>query len=305
MPKRSGAHPKYSYTSHKMGLFARLQDLWNLYQMHFLASDSYVEDRLRELRSDIDEMHARLNFHAIGKRILEIGPGPFLTQARYFALLNEVSAIDTDVILDDLKILQLRQLIRQNGMLRALKTIVRKSLGIDRRRRNILRRQLAVDLLPHVQIVHGNVCDMTFAPSSFDLVYSRGVLHFVNAPERALHEIARVLRPGGVAFMRLHLYTSHNGSMDSRLTIGHERRLYWGHLRGLQMRPHASLNKLRLDDWHELFTTAWPGCLIKTIETNDRHVVEEADRLIAHGELAEYTREELVTSTVLSMWEKA
>ena len=39
---------------------------------------------------------------------------------------------------------------------------------------------------------------LPFEPSSFDVVYSWGVIHHAEAPERIVAEIARILRPGGV-----------------------------------------------------------------------------------------------------------
>lgn len=52
-------------------------------------------------------------------------------------------------------------------------------------------------------------CDqLSFADSSFDSVYSFGVLHHTPDPERAVREVHRVLKPGGTA--RVMLYHRHS-----------------------------------------------------------------------------------------------
>ena len=52
---------------------------------------------------------------------------------------------------------------------------------------------------PRVTVVHGDGCAMTFQDASFDTVLNLQVLEHVFEPIRMVHEIARVLRPGGHA----------------------------------------------------------------------------------------------------------
>ncbi|TMG77785.1 MAG: class I SAM-dependent methyltransferase [Betaproteobacteria bacterium] len=51
---------------------------------------------------------------------------------------------------------------------------------------------------------------LSFADDSFDIVYSYGVLHHTPAPQRAVHEVYRVLKPGGVALVMLYHRHSFN-----------------------------------------------------------------------------------------------
>jgi len=46
-------------------------------------------------------------------------------------------------------------------------------------------------------LLNADVESLPFADCSFDLVYSWGVLHHTPDTERALHEVHRVLKPGG------------------------------------------------------------------------------------------------------------
>ena len=47
------------------------------------------------------------------------------------------------------------------------------------------------------QVFHGDGTEIPFEDGSFDYVYSHGVLHHLDQPQRMVQEIFRVLRPGG------------------------------------------------------------------------------------------------------------
>jgi ubiquinone/menaquinone biosynthesis C-methylase UbiE len=49
-----------------------------------------------------------------------------------------------------------------------------------------------------------NVERLCYAKESFDIVYSFGALHHTSSPEKAVHEVWRVLKPGGVALIMLY-----------------------------------------------------------------------------------------------------
>ena len=53
--------------------------------------------------------------------------------------------------------------------------------------------------MPGVEFVHGDATDVPFEDASFDAVVAAFVLLHLGAPERAVAEAARVLRPGGRA----------------------------------------------------------------------------------------------------------
>ncbi|MGH9682165.1 MAG: class I SAM-dependent methyltransferase [Candidatus Acidiferrales bacterium] len=249
-------------------------------------------------------LRKRFSFDAVGKDVLDIGAGQYLLESRYFAVRNRVTAIDTDVIVEGFSPAKWMESLRYNGVTRTAKSLFRKLSGIDRQYDRAICEALHVSRLPHVNTVRGDACSMQFADGSFDMAFSNAVLHHLVDPRRALSEVARVLRVGGIATAGIHLYTSHNGSLDPRVMSGDDRSLYWGHLRGKNVQGNAFVNRLRLSEWREIFSAAWPGCSIETIHSHNPHVPEELGRLTAAGELSEYAREELVTSAVVAVWQK-
>lgn len=62
---------------------------------------------------------------------------------------------------------------------------------------------------------------LPFPDSSFDLVYSHGVIHHIPDTQAALREFHRVLRPGGTLLVMVY----HRGSLNYRFTIMLVRRL--------------------------------------------------------------------------------
>jgi SAM-dependent methyltransferase len=69
--------------------------------------------------------------------------------------------------------------------------------------------------------------NLDFPDESFDLVYSHGVLHHTPDTARAVHEIRRVLKPGGRAIVMLY----HRGSYNYRVGIRILRRVGAGLLK--------------------------------------------------------------------------
>ena len=67
----------------------------------------------------------------------------------------------------------------------------------DAAMRSRLERRLSHGGIPQARVVDGSAEQLPFADGTIDTVVSTLVLCTVDAPDTALHEIARVLRPGG------------------------------------------------------------------------------------------------------------
>jgi SAM-dependent methyltransferase len=239
--------------------------------------------------------------------MLEIGPGQYLSQMIFFLRNNRVVGIDLDVIAYGNKVTDYTTMLRINGARRTAKTLGRKLLGIDARYRKELFRQLGIIHSPRPDVIQMDASQMDFVTESFDCVYSRAVFHHLPEPGKAIAEIVRVLRPGGLVYVTLHPYTNPSGCLDPRLLAGGSEALgMWPHLRPEAMdrvRSNACLNKLSIPQWQRLFEAHMHGvnfiltpCAPETLDA--------ARTLHQQGKLADYSLDELTTGEFVAMWKK-
>jgi SAM-dependent methyltransferase len=297
-----------SYSS-RAGFIQSLLEGWALFNLHRRA-----HGRMRELVSDARNVEAeikrRLGVNIVGCDVLEVGPGQFLAQASYFAMANRVVALDSDVIVRGFDLVGYARMLLKNGPTRTAKTVARKLMGVDRRFRRELLEELGVKHLPRVNVQLGDVCGLRFRDSCFDFVYSRSVLHHLPNPRLAIAEIARILRPGGVSYVSVHLWTSETGCLDPRIYGPKESEVRgWPHLQpGLNVRlasPNAELNHLRIREWERVFLEKMPGARFLLTTTPDPGRLQRArDFLSQHGDKLDYTLEELVAGDFACLWKK-
>ncbi len=297
-----------SYTSGIMSLPARLKEMAALYYMHSRNIPARVRitiERLRHIERLIElQTHVRLE----NLRILDIGPGQKLTHMRYFACKNTVVGIDLDVIPQGFSPLGYVKMLRLNGITRAAKTIGRKLLKLDAKFSNELGRQLGIRRFKKLPVFNMDASNMSFPDCSFDFVYSSAVFEHISEPGAAIEEIVRVLKPGGVAYINLHLYTSDSGCHDPRIFSGQRSPLpFWAHLRPQhrdKVRSNAYLNKISLAKWLELFQSRMLGVRFEYHQHNLATLQRELDALRNVGDLLEYTNEELLTEDLAAIWRR-
>jgi len=297
-----------SYTSTRIGLSPRISEAVNLYRAHsrdIPGKAALVLRRLRETEEDVRRYAGR---ELAGLDVLEIGPGQMLKYLRYFAIRNRATGIDLDVVEDSLTMAALARMWRINGPMRTGKTMVRKMLGLDARFHREFCSQLGVASLPQPRVLQMDAEKMTFADATFDFVFSCSTFEHLSDPGKVIDQINRILRPGGVAHITLHLYTSDSGCHDPRISAGRRDELpFWSHLRpehSSKVRSNAYLNKIRLADWRELFRCKAPSVSLRTVEDQNPHVRAELARLRRDGELSNYTDEELLTVELIAMWKR-
>ena len=113
--------------------------------------------------------------------------------------------------------------------------------------------------------------NLDFADESFDLVYSHGVLHHTPDTERAVGEVHRVLRMGGVAKVMLY----HRDSYNYRVNIRMLRRAG----------AHLLKTEVGLKLVHRL-----TGEPVDSLREHARHIREDAQSYLAPGEfLSQHT----------------
>jgi SAM-dependent methyltransferase len=297
-----------SYTSGKTSFVSLWREARSLHALYSRRGSEGAESCYQEARSIEDLVRSSLSREIRDLDVLDIGPGQFLGCMTYFAVSNRVVGIDLDVIAQHLAPLAYVRMVRANGARRTAKTLIRKTLGFDRRFATNFRRLLGVASLPKLDLRQMDVCEMRFPANSFDFVYSNSVLHHLPEPALALDSIVRVLRPGGVSYIALHPYASDTGCLDPRIFTDRRSEVRgWPHLRpSLQNtvgNPNAYVNKLRLEQWRTLFMAKMPS--VQFILTPSLNAdVEGARTLQSQGELLDYSIEELCTGKFAALWVK-
>lgn len=245
------------------------------------------------------------------KDVLVLGAGQTGREVISLGAANRVTAIDLDVIPQGWKPGPYLRLLKHNGPVRTAKTVGRKALGIDRTFEKALCKELGVDRPNPATYLQMDAAKMTFASATFDLVYSFSVFEHLADPETVLREAIRILRPGGLASISLHLYSSEGGCHDLRIFAGDRATIpYWA-----QLRPPVKntviescyMNEWRLARWRVLFTTLCPGgelSLDRHHEPYGSQLSAELATLRANGELADYSDDELLGVNYRVLWRK-
>jgi len=107
-------------------------------------------------------------------------------------------------------------------------------------------------------LVCGDVGNLPFPDNSFDLVTSVAAFeHFLDVPT-VVAELYRVIRPGGLAYTRIHLFTSPSGGHNLSFTEFPLRTIPagvapWDHLRQRRLPFSVPLNEWRRAQYLETF----------------------------------------------------
>jgi SAM-dependent methyltransferase len=143
-------------------------------------------------------------------------------------------------------------------------------------------------------LVCGDVGILPFLDNSFDVVTSVAAFeHFLDVPS-VVAELQRVLRPGGIAWIGIHLFSTLSGGHNLSFTEFPPRTIPlgvepWDHLRKRQLPFTVPLNEWRKDQYLEAFGRHFE------ILAHYAAGQEGTDFLTSEieAELAEYSREEL------------
>jgi SAM-dependent methyltransferase len=143
-------------------------------------------------------------------------------------------------------------------------------------------------------LVCGDVSLLPFRDESFDLVTSVAAFeHFLNVPA-VLSETHRVLRPRGILWALVHLFSSPSGGHNVTLSQVPLRNIPsgiepWDHLRKRRLRFHVPLNEWRLNQYLTEFCRSFQ--IIKHY-----CAMREGEHLLTpeiEQELSDYSRDDL------------
>lgn len=103
----------------------------------------------------------------------------------------------------------------------------------------LARRILASRNLDAIRLSRGSILNLPFPDQCFDFVACLGVAHHTAAPEQAVSEIARVLKPGGTTYISLYCFADSAFEAAVRVMRWMGSRISFGKLHGLMGRSRV------------------------------------------------------------------
>ena len=198
----------------------------------------------------------------------------------------------------------------QYGQKVGLFKTARKMLGelvYDRHYYNALARFSELKLTESgLNLVEHNASELPIDDASMDLVVSNAVWEHIDKVELANREVARILKPGGVAYIEIHLFPSLSGGHDLPWVVPGRTEMGgiqpWRHLRDPNWQEPVYLNRLREHQYRELFDG------VEQLKILDWQVeFTEGEELLTQeilDELPDYSREELTRRSIIVLLRK-
>lgn len=208
------------------------------------------------------EYFSQMGVDLKGKRILDVGCGKSywltLLLHSYGAL---ASGMDTEYVLPERKAAKYFNLIKNNGLERAAKTFY-WDLCYGKAYYRALQGEASFPLIfKGLDIRQFIPPDYPYEDDEFDLLLSHEVFEHIADMSSALLEIKRVLKPGALTYIYIHLFPSISGGHHIAWKYPDEnpsdRVPAWDHLRQNKYPQIPSwINKLREHEYREFFVQA-------------------------------------------------
>ncbi len=264
-----------------------------------LHSDRGVAENDYKIFCDArDVMEKFLGRELSRSRILEIGSGQrFATSLLFHTFGADVTGIDMDYVDPRFSFRGYLAIGKKNGWERSLKTLVRHLL-LDRGYYGTIRRLCGRPLrFSDLNLLCMDACDLAFADKSIDYIFSRAVFEHIDNVEKACQEMYRVLKPGGIANIRPHLFPSltggHNPEWFDLRRENTRKAPPWDHLRKNIYPAPCYLNKYREQDYLRVFSRYFTVVDVEPEYLGKEYLTEDILR-----ELSGYTREELTKVSI-------
>lgn len=236
-----------------------------------------------------------------GLRVLDLGCGLLQWQTILLHSLGaRVSGVDMEYVRGDRRPDKYLRIWRSNGLERAVKTLFWDFAYRGRYRAALAASAPFVLRFDGLDLRQHTAERLPFADDSFDLVASHEVFEHIPDIAAAAGEVRRVLKPGGLAYINVHLYPSISGGHHVEWKYPDEapsqRVPPWDHLRQRRFAERPSwLNCLREPAYRAVFEqefeilvwepSAWEGRALLTPDIR--------------AELADFSEDELLKKGVI------
>jgi SAM-dependent methyltransferase len=272
-------------------------DLWRYWRQgaRIFAAEDY---RLFEETSQ--RLAVLLGQPVAGQRMLDVGCGQHYPETLLFTDSgNTVTGIDLDVVASGMSLGKYVAIARRNGMKRAIKSLGR-AVAFDRLYFAELERLAGHKLdQRRLDLRTADAAALPFAAGTFDLVVSTNAFEHIEDLDGAAAEIGRVLKPGGLAHINIHLYTSVSGGHHLEWTWPERDQPRtvppWDHLRANDWAVDYYLNRQRQDAYRAAF-----GRHLDIVQWIDGR--REGERYLTpelRAELAGFSVDELLIRSVI------
>jgi SAM-dependent methyltransferase len=267
-----------------------------LFAYHRARSAAFAEHDYRDVFGATRDRLARALARPIeGLRILDVGCGQ-RTPA--------TPGIDTELITAGPSLGSFWRIWRADGPERAAKTFLRQLLfdpAYDRRLAELAGKPLDRRRLDLRRL---SVTELPFPAGTFDVVISNAVFEHLPDLPAAVREVARVLRPGGIGHIAIHLFPSLSGGHHMAWAFPDQSIPAdipaWDHLRENRFPAHVYLNRLVEKDYRHAFAAESRLELVDWVTTRT-----EGENLLTpeiEAELGDrYTREDLLKREVVAI----
>jgi SAM-dependent methyltransferase len=288
-----------------MSIHRRIRNYVDLYRYHRVRSAQFASHDFDDVyRATRERIETALGRPAQGLRMLDIGCGQRLPATLLFSRAgNSVTGIDTELVVPGPGVGAFIRICRSDGLERAAKTLFRQLFfdptyyaqmaslfGQRLSRRGLDVRQLSVtETLP-------------FPDRSFDVIISNAVFEHIADVPAAIAEVTRLLKPGGICHIAIHLFPSLSGGHHMRWAFPDsdppDDIPPWDHLREKQHPSHVYLNELTDADYRRAFEEAESLEVVEWLTTRtegEEFLSEEIEQELA----PRYTRNDLLTREVI------
>ena len=281
----------------------KLKDLAALWRYHKNGTRDFAKGAVSKYREIAAVLEAKTGRTIKDLKILEIGSGQrFHNVALFHHFGARITGLDLEPV--GYHFQAYWHMLRADGPGRLIKTLVRQ-IFFDRAYWREMEVHIEAPLkLRHLNLVCGDATRLPFPDNSFDAVISTAVWEHLPDVPAAVNELNRVLKPGGIARIAIHLFPSLSGGHQLDWQAPDKRKppasSPWGHLRDAEQNPHVYLNRLRKKDDLAAFTVMEVESL--TLSQSGEEWLSESleQELKANG----YERDELFETELLVLARK-